>query len=341
MASDDRDDRDELDEVEDETDALAEPDEKTFWNTYSPRHEMPISHVASALILLSFVGLLALFGMFALNSSNRKGAELGLYSGDDDSGVGTEGSGGVENPITIGDNTAMKEDLQKIVPNLDQTLPQVKEELKKIFDADNPNSSTPISDDKLAPLLALDEKLRDKLLGTGQKKGSGGPNAQGDQGNGQGSGGTGADSTRARSLRWIMRFKTAGGQDYLNQLSYLGAEVVVPLPPDNKQHYLFKDLANPKPGTMTTEKDWDRLAGQIQFSDYTRKSVLEVSQALNLDFTPKLFLAFFPRELEDRMSRMERGHQNRRSEDIEETVFEVIVRGGKYEIVVASQKLKR
>jgi hypothetical protein len=336
MATDDRD----LDRTE--TDALAEPDDQTFWNTYSPRFEMPISYVGSALVIVSFFGLLMLFSYLSLTvSNNRPGAQLAIIGGDDDSGLGEAGSGGKENPITLGENAAMREDLKNILPNLDQTLPQVKDDIRKSFEFENPNSNIAISDEKLAPIASLDEAIQKKLLGIGQKKGNGGANAEGDEGTGKGKGGTGADSTRARSLRWIMRFKTASGRDYLNQLSSLGAEIVVPLPPQNKQAYLFKDLANPKPGTNMTDNDWNRLAGQIQFSDYSPKSVREVSESLNLDITPKLFLAFFPKDFEEKLSRMERGHQNRRTEDIEETVFEVIFRGGKYEMVVASQKLKR
>ena len=214
----------------------------------------------------------------------------------------------------------------------------MKADLQSKFDFDK-NSPIPIADQNAASISALDKSIQDKLYG--QKKGTGGPGVQGDGGQGSGPGGTGSDSTRARSLRWIMRFKTAGGRDYLNQLSSLGAEVVVPLVSDPKQAHLFSDLSNPKPGTMMTDKDWARLGGQIQFMDHTRKSVLEVSEALNLDFTPKVFMAFFPRDLEDKLSRMERGYQNRRSEDIDETVFEVIFRGGKYEMIVASQKIKR
>lgn len=323
------------------TSALAEPDEKVWWNTYSPRFEMPISFSGSALVLASFLGLLVLVLFIAYNIGGKpKGpTQIAMVDGDDESGLGTAGSGGNPDPIVTGESAPTAQDFANVLPNPDLTLPEVREELRKQIQLDDPNAQLPISSEKAAGLMALDEEIRKALLG--QKKGAGGPNAEGDQGTGKGKGGTGADSTRARSLRWIMRFKTTSGRDYLNQLSAIGAEVIVPVPPDNKQAHLFKDLANPRPGTFVTEKDWGRLADKIQFSDYTRKSVLEVSEALNLDFTPKLFMAFFPRELEDRMSRLEKGHQNRRSEDIEETVFEVIARGGKPEIIVSSQKIKR
>jgi hypothetical protein len=344
MRTDDHDDREDKDETELATPAaLSEPDEKTFWSTYSPRFEMPISYTGSALIIASFVGLLAvILYLSTYFGKESPGAVMSMVDGGDDAfGAGKAGDGGVENPITIGQNTPTPEDIANILPTPDLTLPEVTENLRKDLKLDDLNAQIPIASENAAALAALDKQLRDKLLGIGQQKGSGGRNVKGDGGDGPGDGGTGADSTRARSLRWIMRFKTTNGRDYLNQLSALGAEVLVPLATDPKNSHIFRDLANPKPGTMATDSDFARLAGKIQFSDYTKKSVREMRDALGLDFTPRLFLAFFPKKLEEEMQRMEKGFRNRRSEDIEETVFEVIVRDGKPQIFVADQKLKK
>lgn len=313
-------------------DALAEPGDKAFWVTYSPRFEMPISYTGSALLLASFVGLLALILMIPSFGKQRKGAELGLV-GDDDFGAGSAGKG-VDDPLVTGDNTPTKEDIKEVLPNPEQTLPQIKDDMKALFE-DAPS----ISDRKATEYASLDQSIKDKMYGN--KKGSGGPGKGGTEGHGDGPGGNGSDSTRARSLRWIISFKTRDGRDYLNQLSALGAVVVVPVPPEGKQQFIFRDLGNPKPGTYCSPKDWEKLNSQIQFTDFVRKSVQDVSIALNLDFTPKNFMAFFPPEMEEKLSRMEKSYQNRRSEDIEETRFELVMRGGKYEMIVAAQKLKR
>jgi hypothetical protein len=66
-----------------------------------------------------------------------------------------------------------------------------------------------------------------------------------------------------------------------------------------------------------------------------------VANTLDLDFQPTTFWAFFPKELEEELARLERNYRNRRSEDIEETIFRVTVRGGRPEVVVAEQRLKR
>lgn len=310
-----------------------EPDENTFWEVYSPRFEMPISYTASALLIASFVGLLAvILALGSFGVREKPPPILGLVDGTDDFGEGSEKLG-VENPLTIG-QAPTEQDFKEVLPNPEVTLPQVKDDIRKALSIDNTDSVTPISDEKAAAYSALDKTIRDKLLGIGQQKGT-------RDGKPDGPGGTGSDSTRARSLRWVLRFKTNSGRDYLSQLSALGAEVLVPLNEDGKKHHLFKDLANPKPGTLATERDMTRLSGLIQFTDFTRKSVREVADALGLDYTPKLFLAFFPRDMEDRLSRLEKGYQNRRSEDIEETAFEMVMKGGKYDIIVASQKLKK
>ena len=57
--------------------------------------------------------------------------------------------------------------------------------------------------------------------------------------------------------------------------------------------------------------------------------------------TPTAFWAFFPKELEEKLARMETGYRNRRSEDIEETIFRVTIRGGSYELVVDDQRIKK
>lgn len=53
------------------------------------------------------------------------------------------------------------------------------------------------------------------------------------------------------------------------------------------------------------------------------------------------FWAFFPRELEDELARKEQHYRNRRPEDVEETVFRVVVRGGACEVVVWGQTPRR
>lgn len=149
------------------------------------------------------------------------------------------------------------------------------------------------------------------------------------------------NSTHNRSLRWVLRFRVTDGRDYVAQLRLVGAEILVPLPPDNKEAHVFPDLNDLKKGRTATADDLKRLAGKVKFSDTRREQVAEVVAALGLDAKPKEFWAFFPKELEDELARKEKAYRNRKPEDIEETIFRVTVRAGKLEIVVDDQRVKR
>jgi len=325
---------DELDETQ------PEPGEATFWQTHSPRFEMPISFTTAAFLLAGmFALMLALF--FASNIGPKQDSVPIALSdaGDDDGGDGSQGGGGEPDPIAIGFSPPTEQDRQAL-PHPDE-IPEIQKDIAEQLKIEDPDSAIPLSSTKPPEYSTFDKAIRDKLLGLGSQKGTPGGPGKGDDAEGTGNGGKGASSTRARSMRWVMRFSTRSGRDYLDQLASLKAVVVVPLPPDGKTAYVFRDLINPRPGTYVEEKEWTKLAGQIQFCDYKKTSVTEVSSALNLNFTPVSFWAFFPKDLEGELSRLEVAHANKQPEQIEETVFEVTVRGGNSKIVVASQKLKR
>lgn len=334
-------DRDDFD-GEPETNATAAPNEGAFWRTYSPRFEMPISYVVAALaiaLVLFFISLLMYFH-FQNNENYKPGPMIGTTDGDDSSGAGETGAGGEIDPKVKGDNTApTRDDIKDIVPDIDK-LPSIKDDIVSAIKLEDPNSPVALSDSKAAQYAALEKSIRDKMLGL--KKGDGTKGNGGEGGNPTGKGdGTGSDSTRARTLRWVIAFKTLGGRDYLDQLQALGAKVIVPTS-DGKGAFLFRSLdGNPPQGKLMNESDWNELSGLVQFSDYTALSRQQVGEALGMGNLPKGFWAFFPKELEKELARKEIGHQQRRTEDIEETKFECVNRGGKYELVVTRQTLKR
>lgn len=337
---DDRDD-DRRPDRRDEATATLDPSEYTFWQRYNPHLEFPTSWLIAvfALSLIAFVLVVLIPNL--VSHADKKSVPIRLVDGGfDETGDGSAGSGGVENPLAVGDTKPTTQDQEQLIPPRD--IPEVKEEIQKAIQIDDPSADISLPDEKVPAYKSLDKKIRDKLLGIGQKRGANGGPGSGDTGqNGSGVGGTGADSTRARSLRWILRFRTASGRDYLDQLRALGAVVIVPLPPDNKQAYIFRNLANPKPGTPVSEPEWKQLAQQIQFCDYKRSSVVAVGEALGLNFTPTQFWAFFPKALEAKLDRLERGFRNHDPKDIEETIFQVVVRNGQYEMQVVDQKMKR
>ncbi len=151
-----------------------------------------------------------------------------------------------------------------------------------------------------------------------------------------------AKLAKERSSRWVLRFKVADSKEYVEQLKALGAEILIPLPPDNdaKKSILIGDLSKPE-HKKPSDADLKRLAGKVQFSDTRKEPVAGVMEVLKVEGKPPAFWAFFPKELEAELARKESNYRNRRAEDIEETIFQVAIRGGKTEIVVADQKAKK
>jgi hypothetical protein len=326
-----------------EAEASEGPPEEEFWDKYNRRMEFPLSTVA-AVFLHVLVGALLVYILVGLMDSgeDRSNPPLQLMQvgGLDDAGEGSAGSGGQPDPDIVRDVDPFKA-AQAVLPT-PEALKEAKENLQK-FVMDDPSGKLPISAPNAAAYSQLDESLRKKLLGVGAQKGEGNQPGKGFDGtSGAGPGGTGADSTRARGLRWVLRFRVApGGNDYLDQLKAMGAEILVPLTSD-KDCLIVPDLSAKTP-RVATDADFKRLAGKIQFSDNRKPMVREVLDALGIKVAvqPKAFWAFFPKEVEEDLARKEKAYRNRRAEDIEETVFRVTIRGGSYEVVVDDQVIKR
>ncbi len=326
-----------------ETTALAPPLSPEYWQTYSPRFEMPISYVVAALVIgLGLLILLSVIWWTNLPPEGYKpGPKLGMVDGPDLTGDGEAGSGGDPEPLVVG-RSATPEDIKQVLPDFKDVLPQVKDSFQQKWTLEDPNSNLTMPDSKAAALALLGKDLQDKIDGLGSPKGEGGKGNGGVGGKPDGKGdGVGSNSTRARTMRWVIVFKTQGGRDYLDQIQALGAKVVVPMG-DDKITMFFRDLAgDPPTGKVMTEADWPELSGLVQFSDFTADSNEQVGRALGLGKLRKGFWAFFPKELEKELARKEVGFQQRRSEDIEETKFEFTRRNGKAELVVVNQKIKR
>jgi hypothetical protein len=303
------------------------PPEEEFWEKYNPRLEFPLSTVGSVFLHVA-IGALLIFVLLHMASKapDRSGVPLTLVDvgGLDDSGSGSAGSGGIDEPLfKPTDDLFRPTEVLPVIPN----LPQAEA---------NPNTTT------------LPDAARNLALPTtsprptGAEKGAGNQPGRGyDDSQGKGPGGTGADSTRARNLRWTIRFRTSSGRDYLDQLQLMGARLIVPVPGKDKEYVYVPDLRNPSGKRPPTKQEEGELAGMIKFGDNRAGSVRQVAQELGLDFTPQVFWAFFPKHVEDELDRKEKGYRNRRPEQIEETVFRVIMRGGNYEIVVEDQTVKR
>jgi hypothetical protein len=322
--------------------ALPELPEEDFWESYNKRLEFPLSAVATVFLHV-LVGAVLVYIIVGLMDSgeDRSNPELKLMQvgGLDDSGEGSAGSGGQNDPDRVADADPIKS-LEKNLPT-PQALADAKADIKKLV-LEDPNGNLPIAPSNAAAFKDLDESLRKKLLDIGARQGDSGQPGKGyDDSKGSGVGGTGADSTRARGLRWVLRFSVRSGNDYISQLKSMGAEILIPL--GDGKSIIVPDLGNPSSNHIATDADLGRLARKIQFSDNRKAMVNEVIDALGLKVSgqPKAFWAFFPKEVEEDLARKEKGYRNRRPEDIEETIYRVIIRGGSFETVVDDQVFKR
>jgi hypothetical protein len=303
---------------------LEGPPEERFDEKYNKRLEFPTSLV-SAILLHVLVGATLVFLLVYVlqGEGDQPSMKMSLVSlqGLDDNGAGSVGSSRNDS-----DQFFKDESLAELKPGAivdPTTLPEIKENpLPPINPANKEN-------DKPA------EKPSGGKQGTGPAKGNGDSNVQG-----PGPGGEGTDSTQARNMRWVLRFKVDSGRDYLAQLKAMGAEVLIPIP-ETEKYILIADLGKPKEQKQATDDDMKRLAKKVKFSDGRREAVGAVAQTLGLEFTPQSFWAFFPKELEEDLAKKELSYRNRRSEDIEETIFTVVVKDGKYELRVVEQKIKK
>lgn len=312
------------------------PPEPTFWKKYSDHLEMPLSFMISTLLMTTMFGLLVLFMVLMLSSGpEKKPVPMSLVDGGQDAaGDGSQG-GGSGSP-EVASTTVPTDQKQDVAVAKPQDLPAVSDDLRKEIEAADPTAiDIAIAPENAKSYDTLNKDLRNKILGMGPGNNPG-PGI-GDGAPGAGPGGVGSSSTRARSLRWVMRFKTDGGRDYLDQMKALGAIVLVAVPPEKKQMYIFRDLSNPKPGTLATDSELIQFAQQIQFCDPKRESAVSVGQALGLNFTPTEFWAVFPKGIEEELADLEKKYRNRRPDDIEQTVYQVSVIGGRHRLVVSEQ----
>lgn len=319
------------------------PPDEEFWEKYNKRLEFPLSTVTAVFLHMLVAGFLVLTYTYFMKKEDRGGVPVSLVpdmGGLDDEGSGSSGSGGIDDPLKEAKSTSLEEQL-KVLPDPSQ-LPVIKDNIKEALKFDN-EGNIPVSDFNAAAYAAVNKSLAEKLLDVGAKRGAGPGAGSGNDGSaGTGPGGTGANSTRARSLRWVMRFRTSSGDDYVSQLAAMNAVILVPLPSlDNAQGLYFTNLKNLNEKKTSTNADLSKLAGQIKFSDTRPDSVRAVCDVLGVKENARSFWAFFPKGLEDELAKMEIGYRNRRPEQIEETIFRVIVQGGTYKLVVDDQTVKR
>jgi len=328
------------------------PPEEKFWERYSPLNEAPLSGVSSTVMHLLAIGLiLGIFWVnqfFKFDEENRSLPVEPIRLTGGGGGGNPRGSG--TGPGDPGDIVRSEQESGELPPD-DVNSKAKPPELQEL----NPSIAPKIESDfgkevkptkQLNSLAGLGDQSRDNLrksIGGGGKGGSGsggGRDTGMDKGEGGGKGdGKGLNAREKRVLRWALLFNTKSGIDYRDQLVGLGA--IVAVPSKEEGHYsVIRDLKKPAPKVEDVTS-----MNRIFWIDDKPESVRALFQAMNQP-VPSAFVAFFPKDVEDRMLRLELAYteQKYRTRDenrIQETRFDVIKDGDKYDIKVNSVYLNR
>jgi hypothetical protein len=320
-----------------------QPPAEEFWEKYSPHFEFPISLVSACaiyVVTLAFIVYIVYRAMHQVDPDKETPPVpvrsvtmqngLGGPSGDQGSGGGNVKSEATDDQPPRETRPPIPEvELNKKMAEAKSWRPDLKDDpaaLKEFVESPN-----------FRVLDVVNEEMK-KRIGAGTAKKQGDSNDAGTGGTGpegKGKGGPGdATSSDNRANRYVIVFKTSNGEDYLRQLAAFEAKIVMPEPPDWKRNRLFEVITEPNPGKLLTEAD---QLPPMRFVDNNRTSAKRVARALGLDYDPPYFIAFFPKRVEDELAAKERAFRNRREDQIRETEFSVIDRGGKLEIRVTQQ----
>jgi hypothetical protein len=348
------------------------PPEEQFWQRYSPHHEFPLSSATSIVLHALVIGLLILLGVLLFTGDNEgtkppkidfkvvKG-ELGrkFGSGPGGSGGSPEGVGAEAGGKDTKAKTEVTAKTEKEPPGntLDPAALLKEVEPKKLQVKISPKGERTISGDvafgKLAQATAQAESDLKKVLskGKGDSGSGGGLDSGSDKGKGPdkgsglggkdkgGGGGNTTEEIRAkRQLRWTLIFRTQHGMDYRDQLSDLGATLAIPT--ERGEYLIIRDLKKGARGGKIDDVR-ESVGDRIFWTDSQPLSVKSLSDALGLNPPPPAIHAFFPHKLEATLLKLELNYRGLPEDEIDETRFRIIRRGGTYVPEVSYQTKKR
>ena len=295
---------------------------KPWWQHHSTHGEFPWSSVIS-LVLHLFIILLVI-GLAAplLRQDRTPPAVDVLYVGEDV----TAAAGDSEEPPGDDVMESTFEDSSEQPPDEMETT-----ELEEVSEPDPVDVEIEVQDvgtelreeeDAVRQAQSALQQAKDALArNLGQKSKS----------PGGGGGGSGPTGRAARPARWILNFNIASPTDYLRQLDGLGATVAFPLSGDEWLYFYNVSSSNPTSKRRTLANE-----NRLYWVNDNASSVASVARELGVQPTP-LMAAFLPLELEERMLKLELAHNNLEEDEIASTQFEVVRRGGKYDVVVSHQ----
>ncbi len=320
------------------------PPEERFWKRYSPHHELPLSAVSSVMLhVVGFFLIALVIGgfIFSIRPDNRPpevGAAIVIAGGGGNLEGAAEGKAGgtlpkeavaqQPEPSKTPVVSPPVEDLKKVSPEPKQLDLVKANEGDRTIDADTAAVASALAN--------VQERARQRIAGLVAPKGRGGSGEGGGRGSGSDTGEgdlTGPDRAKMtqrekRQLRWTMMFNTKDGNDYLRQLQALGAILAIPV--EGNQFMVIRDLGRAADAKVEDISQINR----IYWIDDKPQSVMSLSRALGLPAPPRFIAAFFPETLENELLDKERKHHKGSEDDILETRFQVMSRGGSYEAIV-------
>jgi hypothetical protein len=332
------------------------PAEPRFWKRYSKHHEFPLSIVSSVFIHLLVGGLVilvitgALLSLLGISHESVPVEAIVVDAGGAGNlnGIGTGPANGAvaqkrEN-VEENEKPSLEQSQGKEAPPLaapqkptPSLLPQ-KDEKDRVTDLD-----TSKANERLNSLgVKLRSQLEDVVAGKGEggQKGEGGGKGSG-KGPGEGAGrGPGKQTGpltlhQKRQNRWTLVFDTRSGYDYLRQLRGLNTILAVPEPGGG--HLVFRKLDSHPRGK---HEDIEAIPG-LHWFDSKPDSVRSLAMALGLETMPEYIVAFFPPSLEEHLRDLEQRAFSGDEDDIDETYFRVVNRGGQYDVVCDEIKRRR
>jgi hypothetical protein len=143
----------------------------------------------------------------------------------------------------------------------------------------------------------------------------------------------GFTATEKRRRRWQLNFNTREAVDQLNQFAALG--VILAVPEQHGGFRVFSELRVRQPRGIHMD-DLNQITG-LGFACQEPETVSGIGRELGMP-TPAYLLVFIPKELEEKMSRMEEAYWGVKEDQIRwKMYFKVVSRGTGYDVVVDEQ----
>lgn len=304
------------------------PPEEKFWQRYSPHNEFSLSGVGTLTVYLLF-GLLILGGVKLSGLlTSAQDFSMGAVAADFDDGDGGR----------VPDGSAAREAVepsriqQPAVPSTVSSLPLPQPPAGVVVPEPDPATT---EGDNLAEVT---EELKNRIRKVGESV-PGKPTSPQEKNQPGKPGGAkqGSLQNKARveaMRRWNMVFDTRNGDDYRKQLESLGA--ILAIPEKDGQYRVIRNLTPP---VKPEAEDLQKLQ-RIFWVDDNAQSVRNLATALQLPETPAHIVAFFPAELEQKLTELEKKFaDNRPVGNLKETRIRIqLNKQGVYEPVVVDQR---